>query len=269
MSMIRTESNQQGVLEIVLDAPKKLNSIDEAGLAELKDTLATVAEQINEGSVQAVILRGEGRAFCAGRDISQVDPLKDDVNHYLGELTAPVMDAIHGLQVPTFAVVTGACLGVGLGLAASCDVVYVAEDAKIGSPFANLGALLDSGGHHLFVTRLGRHRALDLIYTGELISGEQAVREGLFSRSLPADEVLEFTRKTAGRVARGALDSYRASKQLVFQIRDENLGFNASVAEEARLQEVLRTTDNYQEGFKSFQEKRKPEFKPTFPRERW
>ena len=82
---------------------------------------------------------------------------------------------------PTFAVAHGACLGVGLGLLIATDVVYVADTAKIGSPFANLGATLDSGGHALFFERLGAHRTLDLIYTGRLMTGAEAVAAGLFS----------------------------------------------------------------------------------------
>ncbi len=159
------------VATIVLNAPSKLNALDERALADL-DAAYEAAES---AGVRALVLRGEGRAFCAGRDISGVDPRDDDVLGYLGGLVTPLLQRMARFPAPTFAVAHGACLGVGLGLLIATDVVYVAESAKIGSPFAALGATLDSGGHALFLDRLGAHKTLDLIYTGRLMSGAEAV----------------------------------------------------------------------------------------------
>ncbi|MFJ3313216.1 enoyl-CoA hydratase/isomerase family protein [Micrococcus endophyticus] len=249
-----------GVAEVRLNAPKKMNSLDEAALADLHEAYRRAAAGVESGEVRAVLLHGEGRGFCAGRDISAVDPAEDDATAYLRDKVTPVLRAMSEIGVPTFAAVQGACLGVGLGLAIATDVVYVAEDAKIGSPFANLGATLDSGGHWLFTERLGAHRTLDLIYTAELISGEEAVRAGLFSRSVPADELLEFTRAKAAKAAQGATLAFRASKELVRQIRDERVGLWESLDAENIAQGDLCNTADYAEGFKAFQEKRRPEF---------
>src|SRR5699024_12813082 len=93
---------------------------------------------------------------------------------------------------PTFAAVQGACLGVGLGLAIATDVVYVANNAKIGSPFVNLGATLDSGGHALFTVRLGDHRTLDLIYSATLMSRQDAVQQRIFSRAVAHIVTVEY-----------------------------------------------------------------------------
>ena len=170
------------------------------------------------------MLRGEGRAFCAGRDISGVDPRDDDVLGYLGGLVQPLLERMAAFPAPTFAVAHGACLGVGLGLLIASDIVYVADTAKIGSPFANLGATLDSGGHALFVERLGAHRTMDLIVTGRLMSGAEAVASGLFSQVFPADEVTDATRAAARAAASGATQAFVASKALVASLRDERLG---------------------------------------------
>ena len=207
------------VAEVVLNAPGRMNALDEAALADLGDAYAEAAR----AGVRALVLRGEGRGFCAGRDISAVDPASDDAHGFLAGKVTPLLRAMTRFPAPTFAAVQGACLGVGLGLAIATDVVYVADSAKIGSPFANLGATLDSGGHALFTERLGAHRTLDLIYTAELMSGQEAVRSGLFSRSVPADELLELTRAKAAAVAEGATGAFLASRELVAQIRDERL----------------------------------------------
>jgi 2-(1,2-epoxy-1,2-dihydrophenyl)acetyl-CoA isomerase len=244
------------VAHIVLDNPAKLNALDEAALAEMDSAYAEAAAS----GARALVLRGEGRAFCAGRDISGVDPRDDDVIGYLGGLVTPLLKRMSAFPAPTFAAAHGACLGVGLGLLIAADVVYVAETAKIGSPFAALGATLDSGGHALFYERLGAHRTLDLIYTGRLMSGAEAVASGLFSRVFPDDEVAAATIEAAERAAHGATQAFLASKELIRRLRDERMGLWQSMDLENAAQAALCDTDDYREGFAAFQEKRSPRF---------
>jgi 2-(1,2-epoxy-1,2-dihydrophenyl)acetyl-CoA isomerase len=242
--------------EVVLNAPQKLNSLNEQAL----DELDAAYQEAEEAGVRALLVRGEGRGFCAGRDISAVDPQSDDVLGYLGEKVTPLLQRMAQFPAPTFAAVHGACLGVGLGLAIATDVVYVAENSKIGSPFASLGATLDSGGHALFVERLGAHRTLDLIYTAELMSGQEAVTSGLFSRAVPAETLVSFAREKAQAAAQGATLAFRESKKLVARIRDQRIGLWDSLTEENRSQAALCASDDYIEGFAAFQQKRTPTF---------
>ncbi|MDQ4213620.1 enoyl-CoA hydratase/isomerase family protein [Microbacterium sp. ASV81] len=245
------------VAHVVLNNPDKLNALDEQAVRDLGAAYA----EAEAAGVRALLLRGEGRAFCAGRDISGVDPRDDDVMGYLDGLVTPVLQRMSAFPAPTFAAAQGASLGVGLGLLIATDVVYVADTAKIGSPFAALGATLDSGGHALFVERLGAHRTLDLIYTGRLMSGTEAVAAGLFSQVLPADEVVDVAVAAAERAAAGATAAFVASKRLVASLRDERLGLWASMRQENAAQAALCDTDDYREGFAAFQEKRKPAFR--------
>jgi len=247
---------ENAVAEVVLNAPDKLNALDAAAL----DELAGAYREAQRVGVRALVLRGEGRAFSAGRDISRVDPRDDDVIGYLGGRVTPLLQQMSAFPAPTFAVAHGACLGVGLGLLIATDVVYVADTAKIGSPFANLGATLDSGGHALFFERLGAHKTLDLIYTGRLMTGAEAVQAGLFSQVFPADEVVSATRDAAARAAQGPTQAFLASKKLVSALRDERLGLWSSMADENRAQAALCATPDYLEGFAAFQEKRTPTF---------
>ncbi len=247
------------IAEVTLNAPEKMNALDEQAIADLGQAYTDAAE----AGVRALLLRGEGRGFSAGRDISNVDPADDDAYDYLGKIVTPVLRQMAEFPAPTFAAVQGACLGVGLGLAIATDVVYVADDAKIGSPFANLGATLDSGGHALFTERLGAHRTLDLIYTAELMNGKDAVAQGLFSRAVPKDELLEFTRERVAKAAEGATGAFLASRKLVAAIRDERIGLWESMGQENLAQGQLCSTADYAEGFAAFQEKRKPKFTGT------
>ena len=244
------------VAEITLNAPERLNALDEQALHGLH----AAYDEAERVGVRALLLRGEGRAFCAGRDISAVDPRDDDVMGYLGGIVTPLLQRMAAFPAPTFAVAHGACLGVGLGLLIATDVVYVAESAKIGSPFAALGATLDSGGHALFAERLGAHKTLDLIYTGRLMSGSEAVASGLFSRVFPDDEVRTATEDATRTAARGATAAFLASKRLIARIRDERLALWDSIDIENAAQAALCDTDDYREGFAAFQQKRRPRF---------
>ncbi|MDN6678823.1 MAG: enoyl-CoA hydratase/isomerase family protein [Yaniella sp.] len=247
------------IAEVTLNAPEKMNALDEQAVAELGQAYTDAAE----AGVRALLLRGEGRGFSAGRDISNVDPADDDAYDYLGKIVTPVLRQMAEFPAPTFAAVQGACLGVGLGLAIATDVVYVANDAKIGSPFANLGATLDSGGHALFTDFFFYDRSMYVIYTAELMSGEDAVAQGLFSRAVPKDELLEFTRERVAKVAEGATGAFMASRKLVAAIRDERIGLWESMEQENLTQGQLCSTDDYAEGFAAFQAKRKPNFTGT------
>lgn len=248
---------RNGLAEIALNAPAKLNALSTEALAELSQAYDDAAA----AGVRALLLRGEGRSFCAGRDLSGVSPENDDARGYLVDSLRPLLKKIAGFPAPTFAAAHGACLGVGLGLLAVTDVVYVAADAKIGSPFANLGAALDSGGHWLFTERLGPHRTLDLIYTAELMSGTEAVAAGLFSRTMDPAELLEKTRAAAMRAASGPTQAFMASKELVAGIRDSRMGYWDALDAENDVQVRLSKTPDYAEGFTAFLAKRKPVFR--------
>lgn len=245
-----------GLALVTLDAPQKRNALGPEDLEEL----GRAYDEAGKAGVRALVLCGRGPGFCAGRDVSAVDPASDDVPGYLTEKVEPLLQKMASFPAPTFAAVQGACMGVGLGLAIATDVVYVAESARVGSPFARLGAVLDSGGHALFTDRLGAHRTLDLVYTGEPMTGADAVAAGLFSRVLPDEDLLSFTLATARKTAQGPTAAFLASKALVAEIRDHRMGLWESMAHESVEQDLLSSTADYAEGFRAFQEKRSPQF---------
>jgi 2-(1,2-epoxy-1,2-dihydrophenyl)acetyl-CoA isomerase len=245
-----------GVAEIVLNRPAKMNAFDDPMVAEMNARLAKAAT----AGVRALLIRGEGPAFSAGRDLAGAEPGKEDAEAILKTVFNPVVQTIADFPAPTFAAVHGPCLGVGLGIALACDVVYVAEDAKIGSPFARIGAVLDSGSHLFLVERLGSHLALELIYSTRLLSGTEAAHLGLVNRAFPVKSVVAEVRKLAGQVAQGPTTAFMESKRLIRRIRDEKLGLPEVLAAEAKAQGVAGRTSDYREGITAFQEKRTPKF---------
>lgn len=249
-----------GVAEVVLNAPHKLNALNAQALLDLRACIDDAAVAARSGEVRALILRGAGRAFCAGRDLSEVVVGEDNALSFLTEFISPAIAAVMDFPAPTFAAGQGAALGAGLGLLLAADVVYVADTAKIGSPFANLAMVLDSGATWHFVQRFGVHRALDLMYTADLISGDEAVRAGLFSRVFPEAELLERTRHIAASVAAGPLNALADSKSVVAAIRDQRLNYWDAFGMENQLQGAIVETENYAEAMTAFQQKRKPRF---------
>lgn len=251
-------SHADGLAEIVLDRPDVLNSIDEDTAHALR---AALDRAEHDDRARAVVLRGEGRAFSAGRDLRGADPLNEDARAILADLLNPLIQRVADVAVPTFAAVQGACLGVGLGLALACDVVIAADDARIGSPFANIGAVLDSGAHLAFVQRVGPHRALELVYTGRLLSGAEAAAMGLVNAAVPHGELADHVHAIAAQVAAGPTAAFSHSKRIVRRIVDEGLGLPDVLAAEADAQGAVAGGADYVEGITSFLEKRRPHFR--------
>jgi enoyl-CoA hydratase/carnithine racemase len=245
-----------GVAELVLNRPDKMNAMNLAMVHDLAEAL----DKAEADGARALLVRGEGRAFCSGRDLADADPLNEDGQAILRDIFNPLLERMATIAVPTIAAVQGACLGTGLGLALACDIVYAADDARIGSPFARIGAVLDSGAHAAFVSRVGPHRALELVYTGRLLSGREAEQWGLVNRSVAGADLLRRTRELAASIARGPTAAFLESKRLVRSILDVHPSFREVLAEEAAAQGRASRTHDYKDGISAFQEKRKPSF---------
>jgi enoyl-CoA hydratase/carnithine racemase len=244
-----------GVAEVVLDRPEVLNSLDSNTVAELHTGLDTAED------ARTVVIRGEGRGFSAGRDLSGAEPLTEDATAILRDLFNPLISRIAMLPMPTIAAVHGPCLGVGFGIAMACDLVFCAERTRIGSPFANIGAVLDSGGHAALLERVGPHRALELIYTGRLLTGAEAAAMGLVNAVHSDDSLLDEVRAIARRIADGPVGSFGLSKQLIRRLRDERLSLVDALDAEAVAQGSVAGTPEYVEGMTAFLEKRTPTFR--------
>jgi enoyl-CoA hydratase/carnithine racemase len=242
--------------EVVLNRPEKINALDEPMVTALLGALDEAEVQRCRG----VLIRGEGRGFCSGRDLGGVDPLAEDAEAILRQQFNPLVQRVAGFPAPTFAAVHGACLGAGLGLALACDVVYVADDARLGSPFAKLGAVPDSGAHYFMAGRIGVHRTLELIYSGRLLSGREAAAIGLVNKSMGRAVLVERTRHLARQVAGGPTLAFHESKRIVSRVADEHLDLRGVLAAEAAGQGTASRTADYVEGIRAFQQKRSPRF---------
>lgn len=257
MTEIRLTSRDR-IAEIILDGPESRNALDADDLRDIAAAVAKVAEAIP--TVRALLIRAEGKVFSSGRDISAVDVDTDDAHAFLAEIFTPVFNAIRALPIPVIAQVQGAALGLGFGIAAAADIIYAADNAKFGSPFAAIGAMLDSGAHHVFLDRLGYHRTMDLIITGDFMTGAEAAAAGIVSRAVPAEDLSEFVEAKLVKIVSGPAEAFAMEKGFVQELADERPTLGQVLAKEADLQETARQTPDYAEGFKAFQERRTPNF---------
>lgn len=244
------------VAELVLNRPDRRNALDQAAVAALADAL----DELAKNPPRALLLRGEGKGFCAGRDLSDAEPLTEDAEAILREGMNPLIARLAGLGSPTVAAVQGAALGTGLGLALACDLMIVGEGAKVGSPFGAIGAVLDSGAHHFLCSRIGPTRTLELVYTGRFLSGTEAVEWGIANRVVPDDELLEVTRGLVATIAAGPTSALLHSKRIIARIAEGGATLDEVLGAEAAAQGAAARTHDYGEGITAFQEKRKPAF---------
>lgn len=245
-----------GCAELVLNRPDQLNAMT----PEMVDQIMTSVETARNRQARALLVTAAGRGFCAGRDIAGAAPGSEDGGQVLTEVFNPMVRAVADLPFPTIAAVQGACLGTGLGLALACDVVLAADSARFGSPFGKIGAILDSGGHLAFLHRLGPAVAMDLIYSGRLLSGAEAAAAGLVSRMVPTDELFQTAKEYARAVADGPARAFAESKAIIRTLADQPHSLVDALDLEAAAQSRASHTRDYVEGFTAFLEHRQPTF---------
>ena len=243
---------QEGVATVCMNRPASKNSLRVADMVAVGQAFVDACGV----GARAVLIRGEAGAFCAGRDLKDTRPDSDDTLAILRDQINPALARVQDCEVPTIAEIAGPALGFGFGLALACDIAVVADDAVMGSPFRNIGAVLDSGAHFHLRERLGRHRAAELIFTGRLVSGREAAAVGLVNRSVGANDLPAFVQSLARAIATGPTGAFRASKRI---LRCE--GNAAELADlEAQAQAQALAGPDAREGIQAFKDKRRPRF---------
>lgn len=242
---------------LTLDRPDVMNSLD----ADMVERFHAVLDDC--AGARVTVIRGNGRGFSAGRDLSNAEPLEEDAQAILADLFNPLIARLRALPVPTIAAVHGPALGVGFGIAMACDLIIAAERSRLGSPFANIGCVLDSGGHAALVQRVGPHKALELIYTGRLIDGTEAARVNLVNEVVPDDELDARVDDLATTIAAGPTSAFVESKRIVHSVADGLSDFTGVLRAEAEAQGRVAGGHDYAEGISAFMEKRTPSFTGT------
>ncbi len=243
------------VAVIALNRPDNMNAFTADLRADLAQALHDVA---NDNSVRAVVLTGEGRCFSAGADLNESLGSRP-VSEQLREEYRPVFAAIAELSVPVIAAIPGSAAGIGMSLALHCDLVIMAEDAFLLSPFSTISLVPDGGLNWTLVRQLGYKRAFQLSVEAERIDAARCVQLGLANRTAPASELQSTALEWARDLSQRAPLALAATKKVMRFAMDND--WDSSYDLEAQLQGSLVGTADNNEGIAAFLQKRKPEFK--------
>lgn len=246
------------VATIRLNRPDALNALSPEMLTELS---SGVAEAGNDESIKVLVIRGEGRAFCAGADLTYFQSTLDDpplLPVYVAQIN-DTMRKIEELPIPAIAVVQGFALAGGLELMMACDMAVVADDARLGDQHVNFGLMPGGGSTQRLPRRVGLQRAMELLTTGRWISGAEAVEWGLALRSVPADGLNEELEKLLEPLRTKSREGLSLIKAVT--LRGMGLSINDGVALETHaFTQYMTTSPHPAEGLRAFKEKRQPEF---------
>ena len=249
-----TLSMDQAVAIVTLNRPHVRNAIDDAMRAELIAVLDQVA---NDPLVRAVVMTGEGKAFCAGGDIAG---MQERLKAPSGEVafngwrrqkrTHQGVAALHGLSKPTIAAVNGSAVGLGCDMALSCDFVLASEAATFSMSFIRRGLIPDGGGMYFLPRRVGLARAKELIFSGRTVEATEALALGMADRISPADKLLSDAIAWAKELSQGSPTALALAKSILdrtFETPEEQV---FALGREA--QAICYTTSEHQDAVQAF-----------------
>ena len=245
------------VVTVTVNRPKALNALNPATLWELQRCCEELRQ---DKAARCVLLTGAGdRAFVAGADIAAMEQMSAIDGRRFALFGQGVMRQLELLPIPVVAAVNGFALGGGLELALSCDLILASATAKFGQPEINLGIIPGFGGTQRLARRIGVEAARLLIYTGDLIGAEEALRLGLVARVVPPAELLSQAKQLAATLAAKAPVALQQAKAAINTGSDIDLDDGCRYEAEAFA--VAFGTNDRAEGMRAFIEKRPPAFK--------
>ncbi|KAI9907717.1 hypothetical protein PsorP6_003432 [Peronosclerospora sorghi] len=240
---------------ITLHRPKALNALCSPLIEELNGAAHAFDADPNIG---AIIITGSGdKAFAAGADIKEMAS-KSFVEAYRTNMFANWGD-ITKVSKPVIAAVNGYALGGGCELAMLCDLIIAGDSAKFGQPEITLGTIPGCGGTQRLIRAVGKSKAMEMILTGNMIDAQQAERDGLVARVVPADQLLDEALKTANKIAGFSQPVIKMAKEAVNAAYEQSL--QEGLKYESRLFWSSFATKDQKEGMAAFVEKRKAAFK--------
>ncbi|MBC2933951.1 enoyl-CoA hydratase/isomerase family protein [Nocardioides sp. zg-1228] len=259
LTHLRLERPSEGVVLLTLDNPAMRNAMSEQMTSSWVAATDAIAA---DPSVRAVVVTGEGSAFCSGGDTSWIASEPDAGVDRLRSRMLPFYRSwlsIRRLEVPTIAAVNGHAIGAGLCLALACDIRYAAEGAKLGVPFTKLGMHAGMAATRLLPDVVGAAHARDLLLTGRVVEADEALRLGLVSRVVDRATFLDDVLETAAGIAATAPIASRLTK--VALAGGGPADVESALQWEALAQPVTLATADLQEGIAAAREKRAPEFR--------
>ena len=250
---------EAGVASIAFNRPEVFNAMDGEMMIQFRAAAELVAK---DPAVRAIVLRGEGKSFLAGGDVSlfhrHLRELPDLIVRWGRELHFGLL-ALRRAPKPVLAAVHGAVAGAGFSVLCVADLAVAAEDARFSLAYANIGTSPDGGSTHFLPRLVGYKKAMELTLLPELFDAATAQRLGLVNWVVPAAELSAHTQRIAVKLAQGPTHAYGEAKRLLNQSLERSL--ETQMEEELQAFARCALTSDLAEGVAAFVEKRKPQFK--------
>ncbi len=257
---------QEGVATITLNRPERMNAFTDVMIREWAHALEDARV---DRDVRAVIVTGAGRGFCAGADLrggsgvsetaqAAVPPTAAARRNWLRDGVHAVPRAVQLLDKPYIAAVNGAAVGAGMDMASMADIRIASEHAKFAMSYVKVGLVPGDGGCYFLPRILGIAKALEMIWTGDFMDAQEALRLGYVSQVVPGDELMATATAFARRLAEGPAVAMQLAKRLVYRGLDAS--WHEAFEEAGQAMAVAMTTEDAREGPRAFVEARTPKF---------
>lgn len=255
MTLIQEFNN--GVCTLTLNRPQVFNSFNKEMALALQQALDDCEK---DESVRAIVIKGEGKAFCAGQDLAEAtDPNGPELKSIVRDHYNPIIKLIREIEKPVIAAVNGVAAGAGANIALACDITIAAESASFIQAFSKIGLIPDSGGTYFLPRIIGNQKALALMMTGDKVTSKDAEQMNMIYKSVPDEEFLAFVNEFAQKIALMPTKGLGLTKKAVNESWSNDLYQQLDLEE--KLQTQAGSTYDFNEGVAAFLEKRKPEFK--------
>jgi len=240
---------------LTLDRPDRLNAMSDAMWDALYEHINTIAA---DDEIRAVVLKGEGRAFCSGGDVSNM--AKSDIvsGRARSQKRHRSIIALYNLEKPVIAATRGAVYGIGNALALACDLIVASDTTKFSMAFKKVGVVPDGGAIFFLVQRLGMSQAKELVYTARAFGADEAKNLGLVSRVVPDAELETAAQALATEFAESATYALALAKKMFQSMAVPTLEQLCEM--ETLASGIVRLTHDHKEGVAAFKEKRPPKF---------
>jgi enoyl-CoA hydratase/carnithine racemase len=248
------------IATIKLNRPEKLNAFGGSMREEILSALDAIAA---DDRIRVLVVTGEGRGFSAGGDIDHLKELREnkDEERFRTILATgqKITRSMRALAKPVIAAVNGPCAGAGFSFALGCDIRIASDIATFGASFALIGLHPDWGGSWFLPKLVGSAKACELVFTGAMISAQEAEKIGLVNRVVPHDQLMPSVMELAGKMAKNPPAVLQLAKESIYRSLSSDL--ETAFARESQVQLECFYREDFLEGVTAFVEKRKPQFK--------